>query len=303
MKNEADDAVSRLVLGTAQLGMTYGIANRTGQPDIKTATRIIETAWDHGIREFDTAQAYGESEAILGEALATLNISDQARIITKLAPQLDPRDISSLRNAVAESMERLRVPSHYILMLHRESWLDSLDGGLKYMLQEYVSEGVARYIGLSVYSPEKALQALDLELFNMIQVPANIFDRRFADAGVFQKAEEQGKQAYVRSVFLQGLLLMNADNLPHRMSFAKPDLALLERLCQKYHLSRQQISLIYAKQRYPAAKIIFGAESAEQVKQNVETWKGTLTDTIMKEIEDAFGQIDEILTDPTRWPV
>ena len=59
--------INRLVLGTAQLGTNYGIANRMGKPDFDTAEAIIKTTWDAGIREFDTAQGYGDSEQVLGE--------------------------------------------------------------------------------------------------------------------------------------------------------------------------------------------------------------------------------------------
>jgi len=55
---------SHLVLGTAQLGLPYGIANQTGQPDQVVATAIIREAWNQGIREFDTAQGYGDSEQV-----------------------------------------------------------------------------------------------------------------------------------------------------------------------------------------------------------------------------------------------
>ena len=56
---------NRLVLGTAQLGMDYCIANTTGQPVYDTAKTIVQEAWESGICEFDTAQAYGQSEQVL----------------------------------------------------------------------------------------------------------------------------------------------------------------------------------------------------------------------------------------------
>ena len=52
--------MKQLVLGTAQLGMNYGIANTSGQPDFPTIKSIIQNAWNNGIQEFDTAQAYGK---------------------------------------------------------------------------------------------------------------------------------------------------------------------------------------------------------------------------------------------------
>lgn len=49
----------RVALGTAQLGMAYGVANTAGQPTSEAATGLVATAWGAGVRSFDTAQAYG----------------------------------------------------------------------------------------------------------------------------------------------------------------------------------------------------------------------------------------------------
>ena len=72
---------SRLVLGTAQLGTHYGIANRTGVPEPERAISIIEEAIHTGIREFDTDQAYGKSEAIPGTVLAEPGVIDQGTLV------------------------------------------------------------------------------------------------------------------------------------------------------------------------------------------------------------------------------
>src|SRR5258708_36123447 len=60
---------SELTLGTAQLGMEYGIVNREGQPPPQLAIRMVRAAIAHGVKTLDTARAYGEAEAVLGEAL------------------------------------------------------------------------------------------------------------------------------------------------------------------------------------------------------------------------------------------
>jgi len=79
---------NNLVLGTAQIGLPYGIANKTGQPDPAVAVAIINEAWGQGIREFDTAQGYGVSEEILGKALSEIGITNEAGIISKFDPIL-----------------------------------------------------------------------------------------------------------------------------------------------------------------------------------------------------------------------
>ena len=110
MKEVAD----RLALGTAQLGMPYGIANRTGKPDLAAARSIVDTAWDAGIRYFDTAQAYGDSESVLGQALENRD----AAIITKLPPKLE-----NVSQHLRESLRRLGRATIWGVLLHREEHL------------------------------------------------------------------------------------------------------------------------------------------------------------------------------------
>jgi len=301
MNSEEHKTASRLVLGTAQLGMPYGVANNTGQPDFETAVSIIQTAWEHGIREFDTAQAYGESEAVLGRALVALGIANEAKIITKLAPKLDPRHGQSLTMAIDKSLERLQISSLHGLMLHREEWLDDLNNGLENILQEFVRLSLVQHLGVSLYSPVKALQALASDIFDMIQVPANILDRRFADAGVFNLADAKGKQVYIRSVFLQGLLLMKAEDVPSNLALVKPTLGKIDKLCGQYQYSRQKIALLYIKGKYPQAKIILGAETPTQLGQNLNIWEDIFTSTSDINEFDGLSIEDERIINPSFW--
>ena len=300
--SEESKTASRLVLGTAQLGMPYGIANSTGQPDFEVAVSIIKTAWEYGIREFDTAQAYGESEAVLGRALLSLGISNDVRIITKLDPKLELNKGQKIKRAINGSIERLQIPSLYGLMLHREEWLDNLNNGLEKTLRALVLDGTVQHLGVSLYTPVKALRALESDILDMIQVPANILDHRFADAGVFNLADEKGKLVYIRSVFLQGLLLMKPEDLQANMAFAKPALTKLDFLCNQYKLTPNRLALLYIKQKYTQGKVVFGAEMSEQIIQNMEDFNGNLPEALMNEINSIFSDAREDLIDPSKWP-
>jgi aryl-alcohol dehydrogenase-like predicted oxidoreductase len=292
---------SRLVLGTAQLGMPYGIANRTGQPDFKTAVALIKTAWEYGIREFDTAQGYGDSESVLGRAFADLGIANDVLVITKLDPKLDHRQGHTITHAIARSLERLHLPALHGLMLHREEWVDSLDHGLGKTLRTLVREGAVRHLGVSVYTPAKALQVLKSDFMDMVQVPANILDRRFAAAGVFEVAQAAGKPVYIRSVFLQGLLLMKPEELPPRMAFAIPALRKVDTLCEQHQYSRQQIALLYIKATYPQARIVLGAETVAQLEQNLTIWNDNAQSIFPIDDVDGWSMLDEKLINPASW--
>lgn len=304
-KDERGNAgeTTRLVLGTAQLGMPYGIANRTGQPDLATAVSIIKTAWDNGIREFDTAQAYGISECILGKAIRKLGISEQIKVITKLSPSLDVKESTAIHQSIEKSIYHLDVPSLYGLMLHRENWLDMMDQSFSNALEELVKQGTVQHLGVSCYSPLKALQALESDLFDMIQAPANVLDRRFETAGVFDIADIKHKKIYIRSVFLQGLLLLDLGNLPPHLSPSIPILKEYEHLCNRYGISRMQAALLFVKEKYPKTAIVIGTETSAQLKENLSTWSRHLPRNLFQDLSATFEHIDESFIDPNRWPV
>src|SRR5208337_1044691 len=105
------ERAAELVLGSVQLGLAYGIANKTGKPTHKAALQLVRLAADFGITQFDTARAYGDSEERLGEALE----GRVARTITKLSPLSDlpehtGRDDVRLAvdTSIAESLSALR---------------------------------------------------------------------------------------------------------------------------------------------------------------------------------------------------
>lgn len=292
---------SRLILGTAQLGMPYGVANRIGQPDVLAAESIVATAWQGGIREFDTAQAYGESERVLGSALNSLGIAADAKVISKLHPEIDHRDSGSLQLALEESLTRLGIPKLFGMMLHSEDLLDLWDKGLGEVLQKFVDKGLVEQIGVSVYSPQKAVRALKIDGIAMVQIPGNLLDRRFEKKGVFQEAGRYGKQIYLRSVFLQGLLLMNVGDLPNSLRFAIPVLENLADFSRRTSLTLKQLALGFVRTAYPTQKVIFGCETAQQVKENLELWAEELPAQLIASVQREFHNIPVGILNPSLW--
>jgi len=290
-----------LVLGTAQLGLPYGLANKTGQPDQKMATAIIREAWNNGIREFDTAQGYGESETALGRALSELGVSQEAQIITKFHPDLDHPNATALSNSVDKSLEKLGVPSLFGILVHREEMLSVWEKGLGEILHDIESSGRVKHIGVSVYSPDKALQALNIDGIDMLQVPTNILDRRFEKSGVFQLAIEKRKTIYVRSVFLQGLILMDLNEVPEKMAFAKPVLEKLESLSKDLGLTRHEMALGYLRSEMPSAHVIFGAETQNQVKENAMTWQREMPQSLSNHVKRTFADVSKQILNPVVW--
>src|SRR5450631_984591 len=106
----------RLVLGTAQFGLAYGVANQGGLVDREEVQKIMDHAWLEGIDTLDTAAAYGESERRLGEIGVR-----QWRIISKLpAIPTSVTDVGAwVSSSIGHSLQLIGVLSLYGLLLHQ----------------------------------------------------------------------------------------------------------------------------------------------------------------------------------------
>jgi len=206
--------INRLGIGTVQFGTDYGIANKTGQASTEEIQRLLAYAYNLGIDTLDTAISYGDSEKRLGEIGV-----DAWKIITKL-PGL-PGAISTtdvrewLHDTVTRSLERLNVDALFGLLLHKPSDLLEKHGQSLYdHLLAVKEQGRVQKIGISVYSPQELGALFNRFPVDLVQLPFNILDQRFADSGWLTTLKGQGIEIHSRSVFLQGLLLIPAHERP-----------------------------------------------------------------------------------------
>ena len=272
-----DQSLSCLALGTAQLGMEYGIANVSGQPIGDRADRIVEAALAAGINLFDTAQGYGESESILGTALSRFDSANRALVVTKIAPELKGAPYEHIREAIKKSLSRLGLESFFGILLHREDWLDDWHGLYGPVLRRLKADGLTRYGGVSVYADHAVERALEISEIDLIQVPFNVFDQRALMNRWFSGARDFGKLLILRSIFLQGLLLLEPDELPPHMFFARAYLERFHRCCIRAELSPKDACIGFAMTQASSAVSLFGAERPVQVEETTliaKRWAG-----------------------------
>ncbi|MBU1611981.1 MAG: aldo/keto reductase, partial [Proteobacteria bacterium] len=254
-----------------------------------------------GVREFDTAQDYGDAESVLGAVFTELGIEGEVRVITKPDPGLDHTDPEALRSCVQASLDRLNIPRLHGLLLHREASLEDWERGLGDGLAALVIEGLVERVGVSVYSPAAALKALNTENIRLLQLPGNLLDRRFERAGVFALAAERGVTIHVRSVFLQGILLMKPGEVPSSMPEAAKVVTRVAALAAEFGLDLPTIALAFVRQGLPATRVLFGAETVEQVRSNLKSWQTQVSADLSQRIRDCFADISENVLNPTLW--
>jgi aryl-alcohol dehydrogenase-like predicted oxidoreductase len=290
-------------LGTAQLGMPYGIANTTGRPDIEAAKQIVTECWDLGIRYFDTAQAYGDSELVLGRALSDLGVAEEARVVSKLPAMLQTESVEAILTSLRLSLARLGLQRLWGVLLHREEQLDHWNGNVGKAFDIARRDGLVTHVGVSVYSPERALQALQIPDLDVLQVPANLFDRRMRQAQIFAKASAKGVTVFIRSIYLQGLALFNSQQAKETASFAVSAVTTLEQFCRANGIDQKRFAFEYARDIAADAFRIVGAETPEQVIENSQLENETpLESRLFREWDEVWPNDVEALVNPGRWP-
>src|ERR1043165_7109387 len=148
-----------LVMGSAQLGLVYGAANRTGKPTREAAITLVRRAADAGVASFDTARAYGDAEERLGDALKGRKV----RTTTKLAPLTDlapdaSRDAvrAAVDKSIVDSLKALKRDVLDCVLLHRAAHRTAFDGAVWRRLKEHLVQGTIESLGVSVQNPDEA---------------------------------------------------------------------------------------------------------------------------------------------------
>lgn len=259
----------RLALGTVQFGLRYGIANVAGQVTRPKAKAMLRLALASGIDTLDTAIAYGDSEACLGE-IGTEGFN----VVTKLpAVPEGCEDVRAwVHEQVSASLTRLGVSSLYGLLLHRsEQLLSPFGKTLHHAMLELKDAGLVQKSGISIYSPTELDRLTSQYRFDLIQAPFNLIDRRLQTSGWLQRLKSDGVEVHTRSAFLQGLLLMEQSEIPKKFMRWRHLWLVWQHWLQEHEVTAVQASLAYALSISEIDRVVVGADSVDQLAQIVHS--------------------------------
>ena len=305
--------VRDLILGAAQLGLPYGIANTTGQPSRVDSELLIKAAVANGVAYVDTARAYGTSEEAIGGVLAQ-GWEGRFRVITKLAPldscpiSADTQSVSAFVDAsVFESCAALHRQSLDILMLHRAEHLDAWDGGVWRRLLGLREMGIIRELGVSVRTPPELMRALSRSEVGHIQLPFNLLDHRWRDVipDIERIRADRSIAIYVRSALLQGLLTSkNADHW--RRANVTNHQAVVEWLTSMAARCRREsvadLCFAYVRSQPWVDGVVVGMENLDQLYENVRYFSSSKLDASDLRFLDQGSPVTSAETlDPARW--
>lgn len=294
----------KLCLGTVQFGLEYGVQNN-GRPGAQETDEILSEAIANRIHYFDTAAAYGNAEEVLGQYIESFpENTEQMKIISKLNPTAFESvsqnfwiDVA-LKN-VQESLKKLKTERLAAYLFHNAAYIFNSEAVKA--LESVVVEGFSTTIGVSIYTPEEAMRALEYPQIGVIQIPYNVFDNRLDKCGFFVEARKKNVTVFARSSLLQGLLMMKPEALAPKMHFAKGHLSRFISLCEDFSVSPLKAAVCYAGTHPGIDYIVFGVDNRTQLSEYIALQREVLPKGMRETIAEVFDNVEERLVNPSMW--
>lgn len=285
---------SKLLLGGASFGNQYGVSNQVRITESEVQP-ILSKAFSRGFIGIDTAPNYGNSENTLG----TFDLSSK-EVFTKISIEALTSGVSAGIASVRGSLNRLKIPSLAGLTFHSSEAFLSNPKTSKQLVEELLELELISTWGVSVYEPGELPKVLEVDTPNYIQAPVNILDRRFLDVGISELLMTAGISLQARSIFLQGLLLMPADQQP---AYFTEWYALFEscrRVAHEQEVSMLSLALNFVNEHRSVDKLVVGVNSLDHVR---EISRSLSSPRVQFEPDQIPAVSDLRLIDPRRWEI
>jgi aryl-alcohol dehydrogenase-like predicted oxidoreductase len=290
----------KLGLGTAQFGLDYGISNVRGKPGPEEVGRILGVARAAGMPVIDTAHAYGNSETVLGNCLPA---NHDFRIVTKTVPlrtgEVSSAEVAHVVDAFRLSLERLRQPAVYGLLVHQAQDLLAAGGErLMAALADLKARGLVEKIGVSVYDQGELDAVLARFSIDIVQLPFSVLDQRLLESGALARLKRAGVEVHARSVFLQGLLLMEPDSLGGHFRAAQAPLRRLHAFAREHGRTPLETALRFVADRDEIDCAVIGVAHHDELEEIIAASRSAAA----ADDYSCFALHDEAMLNPARWP-
>ncbi len=296
--------ISKMTLGTVQLGMNYGVNNSQGMPSEKDSFAILDAAYEGGVSILDTSDDYGKSEEVIGNYLKA-NPNKKFDICTKFNVKNTPANdvYKTLKEFAQKSCKKLCIDTIPIFMSHSENNYLEYGKTLVDALNELKKEGIIGCSAISMSRKDDLDKIIDCGGFDAIQLPLNILDNKAIISGQVKKMSDAGMAVFVRSVYLQGLFFRKIEQLQYsKLKCAIPYIEKINEIAKSENISVAQLALSYIRDTVGVDSLVVGSETPEQVKQNIEMFNTpTLSQDTIDYINEQFKEVDPFVISPWEW--
>ena len=287
---------SKLILGTVQFGLNYGVNNTVGKPSKENIKSILDSAYNSGIQLLDTAEAYGDSQNKIGEYHN--NSTYKFNVITKFSSNVEEFSLNIIER-VHNNLKILDVDKLYCYMFHSFDDFENYFDNYRKDLLLLKKHGIIDNIGVSVYTNNELESVLKFDEISLVQLPFNLLDNDNKRRSILKKAKIKGIEIHTRSVFLQGLFFKKTSELGDKIKPLEPYLRSLNDLCDKdYKIN--DLALNYVCNKKNIDRVLIGVDNVVQLKANIASEKRNIQKEIFKKIEAIDVKEIELLN-PSNW--
>lgn len=294
--------LSNFGLGTVQFGLDYGFTKRKTQNEVND---ILNTAVNNKVNLIDTAREYGDSEEKIGNFMREYDNDFVIATKLKLIEDVESCDYESFRNnifqSVDESLNNLNIDKIPILQLHQVDNTLYSNNDFWSCIEELKKEKLIIKFGVSIYGVNEGEFLLDNHgnLIDYLQIPYNIFDRRFDS--IFNKIQINNVDLITRSTFLKGIIPCSMEDVPDELNEIKPYKSKLELLSDKLNIPVDELALIFVYYNKNISSTILGVNSSMELENNINCVT-KFNESILDSIDfDDFKISNQKLIDPREW--
>lgn len=282
----------KIRIGSAQFGSKYGISNLGNKVSIKEVEKILELCEENNINKIDTASEYGNTEEILGSiGIPNWKIQSKFYLKKEFFNQIE----KNIKKNVENSLKKLNVKKLDSLLLHNEDQLlDTKKEEIYSSLESLKSDGYISNFGVSFYNPGKLIDTINLFDLDIVQIPLNVFDHRFIN--YLDIVKTKVKNIQVRSIFLQGLLLMKKSKRSLKFKRWEDKFSSFEDWNIANNISPLQSCINFISNINEVNDVILGVQSSKEFEEIIAAFRHSNLKT-----PNIFKCEDESLINPTRW--
>jgi aryl-alcohol dehydrogenase-like predicted oxidoreductase len=282
----------RLVLGTAQFGLDYGVSNSGGRTPLAEVESILEFAAANNVDTLDTAAAYGDAEDVLARAGA----QDRGfRIISKTARLT--AGVDAVIGRALLSVKKLGRPLD-ALMVHSAGDLALPDGDRLWdALLRLESDGAIARVGVSFYARDPILDIVEKYRPELAQLPASIVDQRLVCDGTIAELARRGVEIHVRSALHQGLIFVDLGKLPAKLQCKRDAIGVMQGRLASAGLPALDLALSYLGRIADIHAVVVGVTRRAELEAIVTASRSAWPNVDVGE----FAIDDPLILDPTAW--
>lgn len=287
--------MKKLILGTVQMGLDYGINNNFGKISIEESYQILLKAYSSGVNTLDTAEAYGNAHKVIG-MFHKNNPDYKFHIVTKVPHNIES---NSIEIKVKEYLEVLEVNCLDVLMFHSfDSFKSNKDAFVK--LLELKSKGLINHIGVSVYTNDQLEYLLDKDDITVVQLPFNLLDNYSVRGHLLEELKLKGKIIHTRSAFLQGLFFKKTSDDNKIVQKLRSELEILNQIVIQFNCSMEELALSYCLFQKNIDNVIIGVDSEDHLNTNIRASSYKIEEDTIQKI-NSIKTKDLNLLNPSLW--